>query len=69
MLHDDVRERIEAVIKLLKDNNIDGKQDMIESFKTIWEGDVYNKWKLYSTDRSQEDLDELIAFIEEKWEE
>ena len=68
-LHDDVRERIEAVIKLLKDNNIDGKQDMIESFKTIWEGDVYNKWKLYSTDRSQEDLDELIAFIEEKWEE
>ena len=64
---------IEKEIKILKDYNIpNGKEIMLSMVRSAWEEGYTNigyAWTLYSTDKSQEDLDALVAFIEEKWEE
>ena len=70
---DDVWDIIEKEIKILKYHNIpNGKEIMLSTVRSAWEEGYTNigyAWTLYSTDKSQEDLDALIAFIEEKWEE
>ena len=64
---------IEKDIKILKDYNVpNGKEIMLSMVRSAWEEGYTNigyAWTHYSTDKSQEDLDALIAFIEEKWEE
>ena len=71
--NDSIWRTIELQIKFLKDHNVpNGKQIMINTYRSIWEEEGPSEgadWTDLSTDRSQEDLDSLLAFIEEKWEE
>ena len=66
-VYDHAYEFIDQIIELIKENDYNfTKEDLITGAKNMWT-DGSNDWQKFSTDKSQEDLDELIAYIEKKW--
>ena len=66
-VYDHAYELIDQIIELVKANDYNiTKEDLIAGAKNMWT-DGSNDWQRFSSDKSQEDLDELIAYIEKKW--